>query len=172
MPLVLWIMVLAPVIISALLYGYYFTAQRIVNPVPVVSVLKSASCQGGSISRQGAKTSIVYLRKIYEFPSRSSTHTKAGASSPRPDEITEFIEYDRVADCETAIQSLEFGQQRTVWAGENEMTDRFRARLSAEQAYPPLALLWLPGCIAALLLWAWRRGMGGLFRNTLSDDST
>ena len=157
MPLVLWMMLLGPVIVCAVLYGYYFLAQRIINPVPVQGVLKSASCTGGSISRQGAKTSIVYLRKVYGFPSRSKTHGVAAASGPRQDEISEYIEYDRSSDCESALLSLEVGSQRTVWAGENEMTDRFRGRLTAEQAYPPTALLWAPGCFAALALWAWRR---------------
>ena len=157
MPLVLRIMLLGPAIVCALLYGYYFFAQRIINPAPVVGILKSASCTGGSISRQGAKTSIVYLHKVYRFPSRSKTLSAAAASGPRQDEISEYIEYDRTADCESAMLNLELGSQKTVWAGENKMTDRFRARLSAEQIYPSAALLWIPGCIAALALWAWRR---------------
>ncbi len=157
LPLVLWIMLLGPVIICASLYGYYFFAQRIINPVPVAGVLKSVSCQGGSISQQGAKTSIVYLHKIYGFPSRSRTPGVAAASGPRQDEISEYIEYDRSSDCESAALSQKIGSQRTVWAGENEMSDRFRGRFTAEQAYPPLALLLVPGCIAALVLWAWRR---------------
>ena len=159
LPRVIWIVLLVPVIVCALLYGYYFLAHQIVNPVPVVGVLKNASCQGGSISRQGAKTSIVYLRKIYEFPSRSRTLSNAATSGPRTDEISEFTEHDRAADCESAALSLEIGSQRTVWAGENPMTDRFRARLSAERTYPPVALLWVPVCIAALVRWAWRRAV-------------
>lgn len=157
MPGVLKLMLLGPVVVCAALYGHYFFAHRIINPVQVVGVLKSASCQGGSISRQGAKTSIVYLHAIYSFPSRSKSQGMHGPSSPTQDEISEYIEYDRSADCETAALKLEVGSQRAVWAGENPMTDRFRGRLSAEQDYPPLALLWAPACLAALALWAWQR---------------
>ncbi len=146
-------MLLFPIVMCAALYAYYFTAQRVINPVPVEGALKSASCTGGSISRQGAKTSIVYLQTVYSFPSRSRNQTL----TPAQDEISDYVEYDRAADCEAAAAVLVVGSPRTVWAGENDMNDRFRARLTEARAYPPIALLWVPGAIAALVLLGWRR---------------
>ncbi len=156
-PPLLYGMLLFPVVVCAALYGYYFFAQDVINPEPVQGVLKAASCQGGSISREGAKTSIVYLRTVYEFPSRSRDRAPATRTGPSLDEITDHVEYDRAADCEAAALALKPGSPRTVWAGENDLSDRFRARLTAERQYPPLALLWVPGCIAALVLWGWKR---------------
>lgn len=156
-PPVLYAMLLFPVVVCAALYLYYFLAQDVINPLPVQGVLKAASCQGGSISREGAKTSIVYLHTVYVFPSRSRDRPPPTKTGPNLDEISDYIEYDRAADCEAAALALERGSPRTVWAGENDLSDRFRARLTAERQYPPMALLWVPGCIAMLVLWGWRR---------------
>lgn len=156
-PPVLYGMLLFPVVVCAALYAYYLLAQDVINPLPVQGVLKGVSCQGGSISKEGAKTSIVYLRTVYEFPSRSRDRPPPTKTGPSVDEITDYVEYDRAADCEAAAFALEMGSPRTVWAGENDLSDRFRARLTAERQYPPMALLWVPGCFAALVLWGWRR---------------
>jgi len=150
-------MLLFPVIVCALLYAYYFFAQDVVNPAPVVGTLASATCTGGSISQQGAKTSIVALRTTYVFPSRSRDFAQAPARTPTQDQITDYVEYEKMSDCEAAVLALPKGATRTVWAGENAMSDRFRARLTADRHYPPLALLWGPILFAALALWGWRR---------------
>lgn len=156
-PRALVAMLLFPVIVCWLLYAYYFFAQDVVNPAPVVGTLTSATCTGGSISQQGAKTSIVELRATYVFPSRSRDIAQASARTATLDQITDYVEYERAADCEAAALALPKGTTRTVWAGENPMSDRFRARLTADRHYPPLALLWGPILLAALVLWGWRR---------------
>jgi len=150
-------MLLFPVIVCALLYACYFFAQDVVDPAPVVGTLRQATCTGGSISQQGAKTSIVELRAVYAFPSRSRDVASPTTKDPAFDQITEYVEYDRMSDCEAAVLALPKGSTRTVWAGENSMNDRFRARLTAERQYPPLALLWGPILFAVLALWGWRR---------------
>jgi hypothetical protein len=149
-------MVLFPVAVCAALYAYYFVSQSIINPVPVEGVLKSALCRPASISREGARTSIPSVRILYEFPSRSRGSSPATATHlPRGrDEIAEYADYDTTEECMAAARALVPGSTRTVWAGENDMSDRFRARLTAERQYPPLALLWVPACLAALVLWA------------------
>ena len=150
-------MLLFPVIVCGLLYAYYFFAQDVVNPAPVVGTLTSATCTGGSISQQGAKTSIVELRTTYAFPSRSRDFARAPARTATLDQITDYVEYEKMSDCEAAALALPKGTTRTVWAGENAMSDRFRARLTADRHYPPLALLWAPILVAALVFWGWRR---------------
>ena len=146
-----------PVVVCALLYAYYFFAQDVANPVPVVGTLASATCTGGSISQQGAKTSIVALRTTYVFPSRSRDFAQARARTPTQDSITDYVEHEKLSDCEASVLALPKGATRTIGAGENAMSDRFRARLTADRHYPPLALLWGPILFAALAIWGWRR---------------
>jgi hypothetical protein len=151
---VVYVMVFFPVVVCAALYAYYFVAQAVVNPMPVEGVLKSAQCQPAGISRQGVQTSIPSVRIVYEFPSRSRAPRNSTVGHPRGlDEITEYIDYDTSDACEAAARALVPGSTRTVWAGENDMSDRFRARLTAERRYPPFTLLWVPGCLAAMVLW-------------------
>lgn len=156
-PRALVAMLLFPVIVCWILYFYYLFAQSVEHPAPVTGTLKSAACTGGSISQQGAKTSIVEMRAVYAFPSRSRDYAGRTAKAPALDEIAEYVEYDRASDCEAAVLALPKGTTKTVWAGENSMNDRFRARLTAERQYPPLALLWGPILFAAAVFWGWRR---------------
>lgn len=147
-------MLLFPVVVCAALYAYYFVAQAVVNPMPVEGVLMSASCRSSGISRQGTQTDIPTVLVVYEFPSRSTVRSPATSRHAYGrDDITEFIDYDTNANCMAAASALVPGSKRTVWAGENDMSDRFRARLTAERQYPSAALLWGPGCFAALVLW-------------------
>lgn len=151
---VVYVMVLFPVVVCAALYAYYFVAQAVINPMPVEGVLTSARCQPAGISRQGVKTSIPSVRIVYEFPSRSRTPSNPTVMHPNGlDEITEYIDYDTSEACEAAARALVPGSTKTVWAGENDMSDRFRARLTAERQYPPVALLWVPAGFAAVVLW-------------------
>ena len=79
---------------------------------------------------------------------------------PHVDHITEYVSYDTNAACLAAATSQKIGSVRTVWAGENPLGDRFRARLTEHQEYPSSTLLWVPGVIAAHIFWGWRRVMG------------
>ncbi len=158
---VVYVMALLPVVVCVALFAYYFVAQAVINPMPVEGVLKSAVCQPAGISRQGVRTGIPSVRLVYEFPSRSRAPRNPTVGHPRGlDEITEYIEYETSDACEAAARALVPGSTRTVWAGENDMSDRFRARLTAERQYPPVALLWVPAGIAAIVLWGRSRLVG------------
>ena len=87
------------------------------------------------------------------------------------DEIRDYTEYDTMAACEAAAQTVAPGTHQTVWAAENDWNDRFRARLTAERQYPSAALLWVPACFAALSLWVWRRLTHGLSAGRSPDVS-
>lgn len=146
-----------PVIACIALYSYYWFAQTVINPMPVQGVLREAVCHPASISRQGVKSGITELRTVYMFPSRSKDASYARSGPAVMDQITEYVEYDDASACEAEAIRREPGSMRTVWAGENPLSDRYRARLTEERHYPSATLLWVPGCIVAVLAWAWRR---------------
>lgn len=66
-----------------------------------------------------------------EFPSRSKGIPPATALDRGRGEIRDCIEFDTLAVCEAAAQATEPGMRRTVWAGENDWSNRFRAHLTA-----------------------------------------
>jgi hypothetical protein len=158
-PAVLGVALIFSIIICAGLYFYYLIAQNVVNPMPVQGVLKEAKCRPSAVSRQGAQTEIPVLLSIYEFPSRSKDVALGSKGRPHLDQITEYVSYETNAECQAAAFGQEVGSKRTIWAGENPLSDRFRARLIEEREYPSSTLLWVPGCIAALIFWGWRRAM-------------
>jgi hypothetical protein len=158
-PVLLRVVLILSIIVCAGLYFYYLIAQNVVNPMPVQGVLKEAKCRPSAISRQGTQTEIPVLLSTYEFPSRSNDATLGSMGRSHLDRITEYVSYETNAECEAAAVGQKVGSQRTIWAGENPLSDRYRARLTERREYPSLALLWVPTCIAALVFWAWRRVM-------------
>lgn len=158
-PAVLGVALVLSIVVCAGLYLYYFFAQNVVNPMPVQGVLKDASCRTSAISRQGTQTETPVLRNVYEFPSRSKDVAQGSAKRPHLDQITEHVSFETNADCLAAASGQAVGSKRTIWAGENPLSDRFRARLTEHREYPSSTLLWVPGCIAALIFLGWRRAM-------------
>ena len=157
LPGVLRVVLIYSIAVCFGLYFYYLIAQDITNPVAVQGVLRESECLPASISKQGVRTGIPVLRSVYAFPSRSKDALLPEQGSPVCDQLTEYVEYETTAECQAAALGRQIGSKRTIWAGENPLSDRFRARFTEDRDYPPLALLWVPVCIAALILWLWRR---------------
>lgn len=158
-PAVLGVALILSIVVCAGLYFYYLIAQNVVNPMPVEGVLKEARCRASAISQQGTQTEIPVLQSIYEFPSRSKDVPPGSKERPHLDRITEHVSYETNAACQAAASAQAVGAKRTIWAGENPLGDRFRARLTEQREYPSSTLLWVPICIAALIFWGWRRAM-------------
>lgn len=154
----LYAMLALPVVVCWALYGYYFLAQHLKNPMPVTGQFVSAACVGsGASSGRLGGGSFVYLETVYEFVSRSSQRAASGVVKDR---ITERMLFDqRWSDCEAALQTaMDLRAPTTLWAGEDAMDARFRARLTAEQAYPSALLLVVPLCLPALFFGVRRWG--------------
>lgn len=146
---VLYGMLLVPCLICWALYFYYLVAQNLQNPLPVTGFFVSANCVGmGASSGRLGSGSHTYLETVYEFVSRSADTP----TSPLKDRITERVLYDDgMKDCESDQQAaLALRAPKTVWAGEDAMSARFRARLTADQQYPSVLLLLVPAAIPAM----------------------
>ena len=142
-------MLLFPCVICWALYFYYFFAQHLQNPMPVTGQFVSVACVGvGASSGRLGDGAHTYLETVYEFVSRSADT----ATSPMKDRVTERVLYeDGMADCESDQQEAQtLRAPKTVWAGEDAMSARFRARLTADQEYPSVLLLLVPAAIPAL----------------------
>lgn len=156
-PAVLRVVLMLVIVICAGLYFYYLLAQDLSNPMPVQGVLTESTCRPSAISKKGTQTEIPVLLNVYEFPSRSKDVALQKKGRPTLDQITEYVSLATNEECFAAAKRQEIGSKRTIWAGEDELGKRFRARFTEHREYPPLALLWLPGCISALVLLIWRR---------------
>ncbi|TAG43732.1 MAG: hypothetical protein EAZ30_17865 [Betaproteobacteria bacterium] len=164
-------MLLLPVAICWTLYAYYFVAQDLENPQPVVAAFVSAECwappstavlKGVNNSNSAIKIGETqfFLKTEYEFDSRSKSFRSSGNSVKAKDRKTDVVEIGGLADCEIAAQLANTERKSTtVWAGEEDIEDRFRARFTAEREFPPLAMLWVPALIAGAGIKLWTRAM-------------
>jgi hypothetical protein len=74
------------------------------------------------------------------------------------DTITDYTEIGRFEDCEIAAKAA--NDQRkptTVWAGEDDIDERFRARLTERREYPAHGLIWVPALVAGVGIRLWTR---------------
>ena len=146
---VLYGMLLVPCVICWALYIYYFFAQNLQNPMPVTGLFVSANCVGiGASGGRLGGGSHTYLETVYEFVSRSAD----SPTRPLKDRITERVLYEAgwMACQDAQHAELELRAPTTVWAGEDAMSARFRARLTADQQYPSVLLLLAPAAIPAM----------------------
>lgn len=168
-------MLLLPVAICWTLYGYYFIAQDLEDPAPVPATFVAATCDTppstGQLrgSRQGPAPTIghvtFYLKTEYEFESRSKSFTSSGNQRAVKDRKTDYVEIGRFEDCEIAAQRANSERKATtIWAGKDDIDDRFRARFTEAREYPALALIWAPALVAGVGIRLWTRAMRRRYR--------
>lgn len=161
-------MLLLPVAICWTLYGYYFFAQHLDNPMPVTAQFLIAECwtytssgrTRGTAGAEPVEHEEFYLKTEYEFDSRSKSFLENGRQRVVKDRITDYTKVGRFEACEVAAKTA--NDQRkptTVWAGEDDIDDRFRARMTERREYPAFGLLWVPALVAGLGIWLWTRAV-------------
>jgi hypothetical protein len=158
-----------PVGICWALATYYFFAQRLENPQPVAAKFVNAKCEAATgsgirASKPGLGT-IGYIEYFlfteYEFESRSKSFNVNGTQRKAIDRKTHYDETSRTwEDCNALAERANAERKpTTVWAGEDDLDSRFRARFTEAQEYPPLAMLWVPVLIAFVGIKLWSRAM-------------
>jgi hypothetical protein len=165
---VIFTVLLLPVGICWALAAYYFFAQHLENPQPVTGSFINAKCEApyGSGIRASSKPerTIGYIQyqliTQYEFESRSNSFNVNGVQRKAMDRRTHYGELTRREDCLIAAQQVNAERKPvTIWAGEDDIYSRFRARFTETQEYPPLAMLWVPALIAFVGIKLWMRAM-------------
>ena len=145
--------VLFPCVVCWILYFYYAFAQSLRNPMPVTGQFVSANCVavGASSNRLGGG-SHMYLETVYEFVSRSADIATSPSKGSIKDRIVDRVLYeDGLEVCEPdQREALALRAPKRVWAGEDAMSARFRARLTVDQEYPSVLMLVVPTAFAAL----------------------
>jgi hypothetical protein len=171
---VIFTVLLLPVGICWALAAYYFFAQHLENPQPVTGSFINAKCEaphGGGIRASSKAEKTVgdvefQLITEYEFESRSKSFNVNGTLRKTMDRKTRYGEMSNEEDCTIAAQQVNAERKSvTIWAGEDDIDSRFRARFTETQEYPPLAMLWVPALIAFVGIKLWTRAMRkGAFR--------
>jgi hypothetical protein len=157
-------MLLFPVFICWTLYFYYFFAQDLENPMPVEASFIIAKC-GEPVGGNGRSTRTVahsswHMTTEYEFESRSKSFRENGKQRAARDRKTDYVEIGTFAECETAAaKANEARKPTTIWAGEDDIDSRFRARFTEKREYPSIWLLLIPRLIAGVGIWLWTRAM-------------
>jgi hypothetical protein len=165
---VIFTVLLLPVGICWALAAYYFFAQHLENPQPVTGSFINAKCEApyGSGIRASSKPEKnigdveFQLITEYEFESRSESFNVNGTLRKTMDRKTHYGEMSNEEDCTIAAQQVNAERKSvTIWAGEDDIDSRFRARFTEAQEYPPLAMLWVPALIAFVGIKLWMRAM-------------
>ena len=161
-------MLLLPVFTCWTLYGYYFFAQDLENPQPVTAEFVSATCwtsasSGRTRSVAGVEPvehSEFYLQTEYEFDSRSKSFLDNGRRRAAKDWITDYTKIGRFEACEIAAKAAsDQRKSTTVWVGEDDIDDQFRARMTERREYPAHGLIWVPALVAGAGLRLWTRAL-------------
>jgi hypothetical protein len=159
---------LLPLVICWSIYTYYFFAQHLESPQPVTGSFINAKCEaphGGGIRASSKPEKTVgdvefQLITEYEFESRSKSFNVNGTMRKAMDRKTHYGEMSNEKDCTIAAQQLNAERKPvTIWAGEDDIESRFRARFTEAREYPPLAMLWVPALIAFAGIKLWTRAM-------------